>query len=165
MNKYWKYIIFPRFLDAIKDCTFINMDDVDLTATLNNMMLDAIQKFPFCRVSLDYLEDTSYDPLDSEAYGYYFVDENIGEPEYFVLITIMKELWVKSQITWDMNFKNPFFDKDIKGYSPAAMLTSMRNMAEAFEKDSNKARFNYNRLASGKGGKRVSRWGEVNDRA
>jgi hypothetical protein len=45
------------------------------------------------------------------------------------------------------------------------MLTSMRNMAEAFEKDSNKARFNYNRLASGKGGKRVSRWGEVNDRA
>lgn len=95
MNKYWKYIIFPRFLDAIKDCTFINMDDVDLTATLNNMMLDAIQKFPFCRVSLDYLEDTSYDPLDSEAYGYYFVDENIGEPEYFVLITIMKELWVK----------------------------------------------------------------------
>jgi hypothetical protein len=40
----------------------------------------------------------------------------------------------------------------------------MRNMAEAFEKDSNKARFNYNRKAK-KEGKRVSRWGEVNDRA
>lgn len=142
------------------------MDDVDLTATLNNMMLNAIQQFPFCRVSLEYLEDTAYDPLDGEVYGYYFADDEIGEPEYFVLITIMKELWVKSQITWDMNFKNPFFDKDIKGYSPAAMLTSMRNMAEAFEKNSDKARFNYNRLARGGGEKkRISRWGEVNDRA
>lgn len=142
------------------------MDDVDLTATLNNMMLSAIQQFPFCRVSLEYLEDTAYDPLDGEVYGYYFADDEIGEPEYFVLITIMKELWVKSQITWDMNFKNPFFDKDIKGYSPAAMLTSMRNMAEAFEKNSDKARFNYNRLAKGGGEKkRISRWGEVNDRA
>ena len=71
---------------------------------------------------------------EREGVEYYFTDDNIGEAEYFVLITIMKELWVKSQITWDMNFKNPFFDKDIKGYSPAAMLTSMRNMAEAFEK-------------------------------
>lgn len=142
------------------------MDELDLNATLNNMVLDAIQQFPFCRVSLAYEEDTSYDPLDSLTYGYYFTDEAIGEDEYFVLLTIMKELWVKSQITWDMNFKNPFFDKDIKGYSPAAMLTSMRNMAEAFEKDSRKARFNYNRLGRGKGDKkRVSRWGEVNDRA
>ena len=70
----------------------------------------------------------------------------------------MKVYWVKAQITWDNNFKNPFFDKDIKGYSPANMLNAMEKTLELFTKEAEKARFNYNRI--NKQGKVT--WGTIN---
>lgn len=158
MNKYWKYVLFPRFLDDIRDCTYTNMEDEDLTAVLNNIVKAAIQEFTFCKYSLAYEEDTQYDALDNTAYGYYFTDDNIGEAEYYVLLTIMKVYWVKTQITWDANFKNPFYDKDIKGFSPANMLTAMRGLLQQFKDDSAKAKFDYNRKT--KDGKVA--WGQIN---
>lgn len=158
MNKYWKYLIFPRFLDAVRDCTYVNMDDVDLQSTLNNILLDAIQEFKFCKVSLAYELDESYDALDSGTYGYYFTSDEIGEPEYKVLISLMKYYWVSAQITWDSNFKNPFFDKDIKGYSPGNLLTAMRGMLEEYRGQADRDMFNYNRI--NKEGKVA--WGQIN---
>lgn len=145
MNKYWKYVLFPTFLDSIRDCTYVNMDDIDLTEVLNTIVRSAIEDFLFPKYSLEYAEDTSRDPLDSEEYGFYFLDENVGEAEYKVIISFMKVHWIKAQITWDNNFKNPFFDKDIKGYSPANMLTAMYKTLETFEKAAKQERFNYNR--------------------
>lgn len=158
MNKYWKYAIFPRFLDSVKDCTYVNMDDVDLQETLNNILISAIQEFKFCKVSLAYELDDSYDSLDSGTYGYYFTDNSIGEPEYKVLLSIMRYYWVSAQITWDENFKNPFFDKDIKGYSPGNLLNAMRGILEQFRAQADRDLFNYNRI--NKEG-RVA-WGEIN---
>lgn len=158
MNKYWKYELFPQFLDSIRDCTFVAMEDVDLNVTLNNIVIMALNDFLFPKCSLAYEYDATRDRTDSLDYGYYFVDENIGIAEYHVIIAFMKVYWMKAQITWDGNFKNPFFDKDIKGFSPAAMLTSMNKMLEAFIKDAEKARFNYNRVNS----KGKIAWGQIN---
>lgn len=158
MNKYWKYEIFPQFLESIRDCTFVAMEDVDLATTLNELVRMALNEFLFPKCSLEYAYDTKRDREDGLEYGYYFVDENIGMAEYYVIIAFMKVLWIKTQITWDNNFKNPFFDKDIKGYSPANMLNAMNKMLETFTKEAEKARFNYNRID--KKGK-VS-WGQIN---
>ena len=158
MNKYWKYVLFPTFLDSIKDCTYVNMDDIDLTEVLTVITKSSIEDFLFPKCSLEYAEDTSRDPLDSEEYGFYFTDENVGEAEYKVIISFMKVHWIKAQITWDNNFKNPFFDKDIKGYSPANMLTAMYKTLETFEKAAVQERFNYNR--KNKDG-RIT-WGVIN---
>lgn len=158
MNKYWKYTIFPTFLDAIRDCTYVALEDVDLTTTLNNIAKNAIQDFHFPKCSLAFEEDTSRDPLDGEEYGYYFTDDNIGDAEYKVIIACMKVYWVEAQITWDNNFKNPYYDKDIKGYSPANMLTAMKNTLEAFERRAKEAKYDYGRITK----KGSIAWGKVN---
>lgn len=158
MNKYWKYTIFPVFLDAVRDCTYVAMEDVDMASTLNNITKQAIQDFLFPKCSLEYDEDTSRDPLDSEEYGYYFTDENIGDAEYKVIVALMKVYWVQAQITWDNNFRNPFYDKDIKGYSPANMLNAMKSTLETFQANAKAACFNYNRVD--KEGNIA--WGKVN---
>ena len=151
-------MLYPRFLDEIRDCTYESMDDADLTAVLNNITKTALQQFPFCKKSLEYAEDTSYDALDGETYGYYFTDETIDEPEYVVILALMKVQWISTQITWDVNFRNPFFDKDIKGYSPANMLNAMRGQLQLFQQAADKAKFDYNRI--NKAGKVA--WGQIN---
>lgn len=158
MNKYWKYVLFPTFLDAIRDCTYVEMEDVDLTTTLTNITKSAIEDFHFPKCSLAYAEDTSRDPIDGEAYGYYFTDENIGEAEYKILIAYMKVYWVEAQITWDNNFKNPYYDKDIKGYSPANMLKAMQSMLELFITRAKNASYDYGRID--KNG--FVAWGQIN---
>lgn len=159
MNKYWKYILFPRFLDDVKDCVFINMDDLDLQETLNGIVISALQDFKFSKVALTYEEDTNYDPLDSFSYGYFFTDENIGEAEYKVILSWMKYHWISTQITWANNFQNPFFDKDIKGYSPANMLKSMESMMMAYLAEAKRVSYDYNRI--NKDGKVA--WGCINN--
>ena len=90
MNKYWKYELFPQFLDSIRDCTFVAMEDVDIMATLNNITMSAINDFLFPKCSLDYLYDKTRDRIDSLDYGYYFTDEKIGSAEYHVILAYMK---------------------------------------------------------------------------
>ena len=159
MNSYWKYTLYPRFLDEIKrDCTFIDMDDLDLRNTLAHLVLSAIQDFPFCKVSLEYAEDTGYDSLDGGTYGYYFVSEDVGEAEYKVLLSLMKYYWMFMQISDDSLFRNPFFDKDIKGYSPGNLLNAMRSLLEVYRQQADRAKFNYNRI--NKDGKIA--WGNIN---
>lgn len=85
MNKYWKYVLFPGFLDDVTDCTFVNMEDIDITSVLNHITKLAIEDFLFPKVSLEYAEDTTYDPLDSAPYGYYFKDSEIDVAEYKVI--------------------------------------------------------------------------------
>jgi hypothetical protein len=62
------------------------MDDIDLTEVLTAITKSSIEDFLFPKCSLEYAEDESRDPLDSEAYGFYFIDENVGEAEYKVII-------------------------------------------------------------------------------
>lgn len=158
MNKYWKYTLFNIFLQDVKDCTFSNYEDEDLYDILNSLVKRALQDFLFPKVSLAYAEDTSYDPLDNSAYGYYFTDPDIGDAEYKVILAFMKKHWVSAQITWDNNFKNPFFDKDIKGYSPANMLKALHETLDVYTKEAEKARFDYSRIdRTGK-----IKWGQIN---
>lgn len=158
MNKYWKYVLFPGFLDDITDCTFVNMEDIDLTSVLNHITKLAIEDFLFPRVSLGYAEDSTYDPLDSAPYGYYFQDNEIDTAEYKVIWAFMKYYWMQTQITMDVNFRNPFFDASIKGYSPANMLSAMKGMLQQFLSAATKARFDYGRTDDA--GK--ARWGKIN---
>lgn len=158
MNSYWKYTIFPVFLDSIRDCTYINMDDFDLTDVLNSLVKSSIEDFLFPKCSLDYAVDSQYDPLDGNTYGYYFTDENVGEAEIKVIIAFMKVHWVRNQISWDNNFKNPFFDANIKGYSPASMLSAMNKTLDLFKADAEQIRFNYNRKTK----KNKIAWGTIN---
>lgn len=158
MNNYWKYILFPGFLDDVTDCTFINMDELDLTEVLNHITKMAIEDFLFPKVSLAYELNEEYDPLDGATYGYYFTDPNIGNAEFKVIWAFMKVYWVQTQITMDVNFRNPFFDATIKGYSPANMLNAMKETLVTLTKEAEKARFNYGRKdAEGK-----VRWGQIN---
>jgi hypothetical protein len=75
------------------------MDDIDLTEVLTAITKSSIEDFLFPKCSLEYAEDESRDPLDSEAYGFYFIDENVGEAEYKVIVSFMKVHWIKAQIT------------------------------------------------------------------
>lgn len=158
MNKYWKYELFPTFLDEVRDCTYEVYEDADLYRILNNYVKRAIEDFMFPKVSLAYEEDTTNDPLDNAEYGYYFTDDKIGEAEYRVIIAFMKKYWIAAQISWDNNFKNPFFDKALTGYSPANMLNAMKETLAIFTEEAEKARFNYNRV--NKNGKVT--WGTIN---
>ena len=45
------------------------MDDIDLTEVLTAIVKSSIEDFLFPKCSLEYAEDTSRDPLDSEEYG------------------------------------------------------------------------------------------------
>lgn len=146
MNDYWKYVLFPNFLAGIQDDTFSEMTDADLTTTLNTIVKNALQRFKFSKVGLDYSYDDTNDPLDSTPYGFYFNDTNIGDAEYQVIIAYMKVIWIDYQIATSRNFSNPFFDKDIKGYSPANMLTAMKNLKESYKKDAIELAFDYNRV-------------------
>lgn len=83
-------MLFPTFLDSIRDCTYINMDEYDLTDVLNNLIISSINDFLFPKCSLEYAEDSKFDPLDGDTYGYYFVDEEIGDAEYKVILAFMK---------------------------------------------------------------------------
>lgn len=158
MNNYWKYILFPGFLDDVTDCTFLNMEELDLTEVLNHITKQAIEDFLFPKVSLEYAISDEYDPLDGATYGYYFTDPNIGPAEFKVIWAFMKVYWVQTQITMDVNFRNPFFDSTIKGFSPANMLNAMKETLNTLVKEAEKARFNYGRKdATGK-----VRWGQIN---
>lgn len=99
MNKYWKYELFPQFLDSIRDCTFVAMEDVDLLNTLNELTKMALNDFLFPKCSLEYEYDKSRDREDGLEYGYYFIDEKIGNAEMAVILAFMKVYWVKQQIT------------------------------------------------------------------
>jgi len=137
------------------------MNDEDLTATLNGFAIAAINRFLFPKMPLTYEYEEAVDPLDNTPYGYYFVDQDdipIGQPEYQVILAFMKCIWIENRITDNNNFNNPFFDKDIKGYSPANMLAAMKNMKESYEKSAEKIAFNYGRV--NKDGKTV--WGTLN---
>jgi hypothetical protein len=158
MNKYWKYTIFPVFLEDVKDCTFEKYESEDLYDILNNLTKRALQDFHFPKVSLAFSEDTTIDSVDGYEYGYYFTDNNISDAEYKVIIAFMKKYWVSAQITWDGNFKNPFFDKDIKGYSPANMLSALKEMLNTFTKEAEQARFDYGRVL----GDGSATWGKIN---
>lgn len=158
MNKYWKYELFPKFLESIRDCTFVAMEDIDLSNTLNEITRMALNDFLFPKCGLEYEYDSTRDREDQLDYGYYFTDPNIGDAEFHVIISFMKVYWVRAQITWDNNFKNPFFDKDIKGYSPANMLNAMNKTLDTFLRDAEQARFNYNRKTD----KGQVTWGIIN---
>lgn len=138
-------MLFPVFLDDVSDCTFVNMDELDLTEVLNNITKLAIEDFLFPKISLAYELSEEYDPLDGGTYGYYFLDERFGPAELKVILAFMKVYWVQTQITMDANFRNPFFDATIKGFSPANMLNAMKETLNTFTKEAEKARFNYGR--------------------
>lgn len=156
-HKYWKYILFEPFLDTIKDNTFMDMDDIDLTASLNNLTKSAISDFNFSRVDLGYAYDNTIDPLDSDCYGYYFIAD-VTDKEIQVLLNYMKVYWMSSQITITENFKNPVSDKDVNAFSPANMLNAMRNMLVEYRSKAQSARNNYYKINS----KGRATWGDIN---
>lgn len=149
MKKYWKYEVFPLFLDFIKDCTFASLDDQNITAILNHIARLAIEEFLFPKVSLEYGYDGSIDANDNEPYGYYWL-ENVGMAELRVLLALMKVYWVEMQLHNKQNFLNPFYDKEIKGYSPANMLKAITEVYTEAQDTARKAAFSYSRKKDGK---------------
>lgn len=90
MNKYWKYELFPGFLEDVSDCTFVNMEELDIASVLNHITELSIQDFLYPKVELTYSFDNTHDILDGIPYGYYFTDENVGIAEYKVIWAFMK---------------------------------------------------------------------------
>lgn len=148
MKKYWKYEIMPVFLDSVKDCTFLKMDDVDLAAVLVGIIKMSIEDFLFPKVPLTYEYDSMTDPLDHEPFGYYFTEE-VTTAEIKVIIAWMRVYWVQMQLNNADNFSNPLFDKDIKGYSPAMMLKTIESVYNTTYKAAQTATFNYSRKSKG----------------
>lgn len=145
MRKYWKYQLMPIFLDSVKDCTFVELDNIDLTKVLEGIIKLSIEDFLFPKVSLKYAYDESTDPLDEEEYGYYFIDESVDFAEFKVIIAWMKVYWVQMQLNNKANFQNPLFDKDIKGYSPAAMLKTIESVFITTKEEAKSATSKYSR--------------------
>lgn len=144
MKKYWKYEVFPLFLDFIKDCTFASLEDTDLIAILENITKLSVEEFLFPKMALTYSYDPAIDPGDELPFGYYW-DNNVGQAELRVLFSIMKVYWVEMQLHNKQNFLNPFYDSDIKGYSPANMLKTITEVYVVAQTTARKAAFSYSR--------------------
>lgn len=163
------------FLDSVKDCNYINLDDANLTEVLNGIAQLSIEDFLFPKIKLTYTYDGDDDtddiateaiigvppaldvPATYSPLGYCF-DKEIGIAELKVIIAFMKKYWVSYQITYSKNFENPFFDKEIKMYSPANLLKVMSDTLVIFTRAAEQARFDYGRVD--KDGKPV--WGSIN---
>ena len=166
MSNYWENSLFPQFLSSIDSCTLSDFTTYQIQSELDGLAIRAIQDFMFPQYSLEY-DIVPYDkdvsatinPLTGIGYGYFFVNDNVGQKEYNVILARMKQYWVEFQISQERLFANAYYDKEIRLHSPGNTIDKLLKMFTTFEKLADKAEYKYNRTTlTGNSG-----IGEIND--
>lgn len=91
MTNYWEKNLFPQFLQSVESCTLSDFTNFEIQDQLNYLVIRAINDFKFPKYSLEYEVDETLDPNTGVIKGYYFVDENVGQKEFNVILARMKQ--------------------------------------------------------------------------
>lgn len=148
MTNYWEKNLFPQFLQSVESCTLSDFTNFEIQNQLNYLVIRAINDFKFPKYSLEYEVDETLDPNTEVIKGYYFVDENVGQKEFNVILARMKQYWIEFQISQERLFANAYYDKDIRLHSPGNTIDKLIKMFTTFKAMADNAEFNYGRVSS-----------------
>jgi hypothetical protein len=65
--------------------------NINISNELSYLVIRAIADFKFSKVSLDYDFDETINSETSIAYGYYFIEDGVKQPEFNVILARMKQ--------------------------------------------------------------------------
>lgn len=103
--------------------------------------------FKFPKVSLAYAFDAAINPDTEEAFGNYFISDDVKQPEISVILARMKQYWIEFQISQERLFANAYYDKDIRLHSPGNTIDKLIKMFTTFRSAADIAEFNYGRVS------------------
>ena len=164
-NNYWTSCLYPLFLSSIKSCTYCQYTDSELQAELDILAKRAIARFKFPKQDLSFaydaeIEDMNLPVVERSAKGYYFtLEKDIGLRELNVLVEWMRVYYLEWQLGREEIYENNYADKDVKEFSSAALISSIKGSLEAAVTIARKTEEDYSRVNS-QGKPRI---GDVNE--
>ena len=79
--------------------------------------------------------------------GYYFIEDEVGQKEFNVVLARMKQYWIEFQISQERLFANAYYDRDIRLHSPGNTIDKLIKMYTTFKTSADIAEFNYGRVS------------------
>ena len=134
-------------MQSIDDCTLLELTNFEIQNQLGYLAVRAINDFKFPKIELDYLFDNDINSETGEAYGYYFVNDEVGQKEFNVILARMKYYWIEFQISQERLFSNLYYDREIRLHSPGNTIDKLLKMSTTFKQRADKAEFNYGRIS------------------
>lgn len=147
MNNYWENHLFPQFLQSVDSCTLSDFTNFEIQNQLNYLVIRAVNDFKFPKTSLAYNFDENINEDTEEAFGYYFIEDEVGQKEFNVILARMKQYWIEFQISQERLFANAYYDRDIRLHSPGNTIDKLIKMYTTFKTSADIAEFNYGRVS------------------
>ncbi len=111
------------------------------------MALRAVDDFKFPKIALTYGFNAEINPETQVPYGYYFVNQDVGQKEINVILARMKMYWVEFQISQERMFENNYYDRDIRLHSQGNVVDKLTKMLQEFTRKAERAEFDYGRVS------------------
>lgn len=146
-KNYWENQLFPQFLQTVDSCTLSSFSNFEIQNQLNYLAIRALNDFKFPKVSLAYAFDAAVNPDTEEAFGNYFISDDVKQPEISVILARMKQYWIEFQISQERLFANAYYDRDIRLHSPGNTIDKLIKMFTTFKSAADMAEFNYGRVS------------------
>lgn len=147
MNNYWENHLFPQFLQSVDSCTLSDFTNFEIQNQLSYLVIRAVNDFKFPNTSLAYNFDETINEDTEEAFGYYFIEDEVGQKEFNVVLARMKQYWIEFQISQERLFANAYYDRDIRLHSPGNTIDKLIKMYTTFKTSADIAEFNYGRVS------------------
>ena len=147
MPNYWEDNLYPQFLQTIDSCTLSEFTNFEIQNQLAYLVKRALVDFKFPKVSLNYEFNETLNDNTMESFGYYFVLDDVGQKEFNVILSRMKQYWIEFQISQERMFSNAYYDRDIRLHSPGNTLDKLIKMLVTFREMADRAEFNYGRVS------------------
>lgn len=147
MNNYWENHLFPQFLQSVDSCTLSDFTNFEIQNQLSYLVIRAVNDFKFPKTSLAYNFDENINEETEEAFGYYFIEDEVGQKEFNVILARMKQYWIEFQISQERLFANAYYDRDIRLHSPGNTIDKLIKMYTTFKTSADIAEFNYGRVS------------------
>lgn len=144
---------------SVDSCTLSNLTVFEIQDQLSYLAIRAINDFKFPKIDLAYAQDLTENPDTEEAYGYYFISNEVTQSELSVILARMKQYWIEFQISKERMFDNAYYDKDVRLHSPGNTIDKLIKMFTTFKDAADCAEYNYGRVSAG----RLPAIGDIND--
>lgn len=141
-------IIYDNFLSKISDDMFMELTELDTYRMLEELLMNAIQKFEFPRFDItnyeeDYIEDEGIycgvdsDNLDAKIiyHGGGHFNEVLTQEEINVLSTYMIVEWLGQQLASVENTRMKYSGSDFKFTSQANHMNKIQAMKSEYERE------------------------------
>lgn len=135
-------------MSGITDITLSQMTNFDMQRQLSHLAIRAIVAFKFPKISLEYSFDETLNEDTMEAYGFYFIEDGVGQKEFNVILARMKQYWIEYQISQERVFENVYYDRDIRVHSPSAMIEKLVKLLSTFRGMADKEEYDYGRITA-----------------